>query len=994
VTERVRRVLDLCEMAVARDATERRAFLERECADDEDLRREVEAVLESAAAARGFLTEPIDLGTRLFPGAPGEERLLDPPPHLRSGAVIGPYRIVREIGRGGMGAVFEAVQETLGRHVAVKLLPALFALDPTRLERFHREARAMAKLRHPSIVPVFEVGEAGGVHYYSMELVGGPSLGQVITRTREALQDELTATGAAINDIVYVANAVAQAAAIADGLEAAHRQGLVHRDVKPSNILVDPSGRWVLVDFGLVHDVEAQTITRSGDRMGTLAYMSPEQVLRREVEVDGRTDVYSLSATLYEVLTLEPPFRGASDHALANAIAVDEPPRPHELNSKVNRELETVLLRALEKERDKRYASAADFAADLRRVLDREPIVARPRSRASRLFGRARKHRVKIVAAFLVTLASLLAFVTWQAWPAKRWVLTDLRRLTSDPGLSTEPSLAMDGRFVAYTSDRSGEGQLDIWMDSLHEGESVRLTFHQADDREPSVSPDGQSIAFRSDREGGGIFLIPVEGGEKASIRLVGPKGRNPRFSPDGARIAYWVGEPSSDFGGEVFVTATTGSEQTLRLDVPLGRHPLWCPDGDCVIVVASDTESLTRGGPDWWILTPKTGTVRKTGFLDDLRSEGASRWLRVPPQAWITDAHELVFSLPRHGAPSLFAVTLSKTNDDVIGRPRWIAGTDAGVAASVDSRRNLAFARVDVSADLWSQPIDADTGELTGPLERLTHDLDIEMRPGISADGRLVAFQLVVSDKPDIWTLNVETRVRQRITSDGTALYGTRLNADGSKISFSRPGATVIGDLTTGIMRDYTPSGISYGLSADGSISIKYLDGSADHGLAALDVATGTQTPLVQHARYTLHQGQFSLDGRWLAFNAVADSRSRLFIAPYHPGTTTEEDEWIEVTGGADWADKPRWSPGGDLLYFLSDRDGYFCIYAQALNPQTKRPLGDGLKDVWHLHHHSPSVAIIGMGVADLAVARDKIVLNLGELTGNIWIGKLREDR
>ncbi len=192
---------------------------------------------------------------------------------------LGDYRIIREIGRGGMGTVFEAIQESLGRRVALKILPGNFALDPKRVERFHREARSTAKIHHANIVPVYDVGEADGNHFYSMEFIDGPSLHQVISEARaSAGKTEGSKKDSSTSDPAYISNAVERMAELAEGLEEAHKLGLIHRDVKPSNILVDKSGRWVLVDFGLVHEEAAQTITQSGEMLGTLSYMSPEQV--------------------------------------------------------------------------------------------------------------------------------------------------------------------------------------------------------------------------------------------------------------------------------------------------------------------------------------------------------------------------------------------------------------------------------------------------------------------------------------------------------------------------------------------------------------------------------------------------------------------------------------------------------------------------------------------------------------------------------------------
>jgi len=305
-----------------------------------------------------------------------------------------------------MGAVFEAIQTSLDRRVALKVLPGTFALEPKRIERFLREARATARIHHPSIVPVYEVGEAAGTHFYAMEFVDGPSLERAVPRgarrrgARPRLGDAQTRSASP--------RRCAEMARLADGLHAAHAIGLVHRDVKPSNILVDPGGRWVLVDFGLVHEEAADTLTRSGEMVGTLAYMAPEQVGRRPV--DARCDVYALGATLYEVLTLRPPFTGASEHEVQNAILFKEPVPPRKIDPRLHRDLETIVLRALEKDPDRRYPSAKEMADDLRRFLRYEPIRARPLSLPARAARWLKRHaRAAAAAAAIIVLAGALA---------------------------------------------------------------------------------------------------------------------------------------------------------------------------------------------------------------------------------------------------------------------------------------------------------------------------------------------------------------------------------------------------------------------------------------------------------------------------------------------------------------------------------------------------------------------------------------------------------
>jgi tetratricopeptide (TPR) repeat protein len=366
---------------------------------------------------------------------------------------LGDFEITREIGRGGMGVVYEARQVSLNRRVALKVLGPGLGLTPRAVERFRREAEAAAKLHHTNIVPVYATGEQGGVHYYAMELIDGPSLDAVIRQLRAGDADTPPApTAAAVTGPYVPARATAAApgsgggissgssaerfnraaamvADVADALHHAHQQGVTHRDVKPSNLLLSPEGRLSVTDFGLARMLEQPGMTLTGEFVGTPAYMSPEQVTAGRVPVDHRTDVYSLGATLYELLTLRPPFAADGRDKLLAMVVQKEPAAPRSIDAKVPRDLETVCLKCLEKDPDRRYQSAKELADDLRRYLNRFAILAR---RAGPL-TRARKwvKRNPGVAALLgCLLVAVLAagFFAHQAKKDRDWLREEQRQ--------------------------------------------------------------------------------------------------------------------------------------------------------------------------------------------------------------------------------------------------------------------------------------------------------------------------------------------------------------------------------------------------------------------------------------------------------------------------------------------------------------------------------------------------------------------------------------
>ncbi len=347
---------------------------------------------------------------------------------------IGPYRILSEIGRGGQGAVFLAEDTRLPRKVALKALSSLAALSDRSLARFLREADVASRLDHPCICPVYERGSADGVPYIAMRYVEGESLAMRIGEARR-LQSGLRRTGPVplpeldVSSSTLRAGSIAPAEAgaehrvalkrvlllietVARALHEAHEAGFVHRDVKPSNILVARDGRPAILDFGLAGArIDGfEELTHTGELFGTPAYMSPEQVSGRHEAVDRRTDVYSLGVTLYECLTLRRPFESSTRQELFRSITLEEPSDPRDWNSSIPSEIVAIVGRTLEKEPGRRYATALDLAEDLRRFRSDEPVLARPQTELYRLRKLARRHR-GLVIGLAVAFSMLLVAV-------------------------------------------------------------------------------------------------------------------------------------------------------------------------------------------------------------------------------------------------------------------------------------------------------------------------------------------------------------------------------------------------------------------------------------------------------------------------------------------------------------------------------------------------------------------------------------------------------
>jgi tetratricopeptide (TPR) repeat protein/predicted Ser/Thr protein kinase len=297
---------------------------------------------------------------------------------------LGDYRLLRQVGRGGMGVVYEAWQGSMDRRVALKVLPAGVAADQKTFLRFMREARIAGKIHHENVVPVYGMGVEADTPYYSMEFIDGETLAQVLARRRE------TGETPSPEECYRLAE---EFAAVAEGLEHAHSLGVIHRDLKPSNIIRGREGRLRILDFGLARLATEATLTRSGDVLGTPLYMSPEQAMAKRIPIDHRTDIYSLGATLYEMFAGRPPFEGKDHQDTLSQIIFRDPGPINRVNRGVPRDLETIVLECLRKDPADRYGTAEALAQDLRRFVRGDPIEARPQSGWERAARRLARHR-------------------------------------------------------------------------------------------------------------------------------------------------------------------------------------------------------------------------------------------------------------------------------------------------------------------------------------------------------------------------------------------------------------------------------------------------------------------------------------------------------------------------------------------------------------------------------------------------------------------------
>ncbi len=383
------RINALIEMAEQLPREDRAAWVRNECTDDEEVLREVLQVLESMESAETFLDPPS------FEQVSREVARTAPP---LVGKRLDDFELLKELGHGGMGVVYLAQQISLDRQVAVKLLSATWGATPVQIERFRREALAISKLRHPGVVQILGFGNVDGTWYYAMEYVEGQNLSELMKERDDALAPR---------------EAAELLLPLCRALEYVHSKGIIHRDIKPANILLDVSDEARLVDFGIARDDSQERMTETGERPGSVHYMSPEQVRARREKIDHRTDIYSLGAVLYEMLTGRPPHEGETTLEICESIQKTIPKDVRNLNPAVSRDIATICMHAMRRDPADRYSSAAQMAEDLNNFLEGRSILGRAISRYDRTRAWAANHVALLAIGVILLMGAGSTGVVW-----------------------------------------------------------------------------------------------------------------------------------------------------------------------------------------------------------------------------------------------------------------------------------------------------------------------------------------------------------------------------------------------------------------------------------------------------------------------------------------------------------------------------------------------------------------------------------------------------
>ena len=883
---------------------------------------------------------------------------------VSAGSQFGPYRMIRLLGRGGMGEVYLAQDTRLDRKVALKLLSPQLASDAERVLRFTQEAKAASALNHPNIITIYDIGESNGSPYIATEFIDGETLRQKLG-----------------SGPLPLSQALDYALQTAGALAAAHQAGIIHRDIKPENLMIRADGYVKVVDFGLAKLTErvpdpqddgtvlmSPAVTTCGTVMGTAQYMSPEQA--RGQTVDSRTDIFSLGVVIYEMLAGSAPFVGeTAAHSIVAVLERNPPP----LNG-VSSDLETVVEKCLAKDLSARYESVAVLVKDLKDVIGNQPTmvkhVARP-ARDVHVAPTPTPVKSRSRALLLIPIIAVLAVAAWFGYtrfarpsiPFQNYAIEEL----TDTGKVRSAVISPDGRYVVYTQSEKG-------MDSLYIRQVVAGTNVQIQPagrqryRGLSFSPDGNYLFFVRQEPGvaaATLYRISSLGGEPQKIH--DGVYSSVSFSPDGQRMAY-MGVDTTLTQIQWTTSRMDGSDarilKTTRPPVITTTDPVWSPDGKWIAAAVNNpSPSGYRGAP---VLMPANGGAERT--------LGPARWQAILSLAWTPDSKALLAV----GVTPGVATSTQVWHIPISGAPRQVTNdvSNYTVLSSTADGKALLSVRITILSGLHklniSEPANVQQILATAPYYAGVLGLYW------GSSGKLV-YSAKSGNGIDLWIRDTdESATPKRLTTDNAFAVGPIVTADGKKVIFSstRVSGVVHGwslDIDSADLRQLTSGNgeVINSITPDG----KWIFYTTVGGPEIWKMSADGGTPVKVSERTGVGGPSVSPDGQYLAVRFLdekAGRRARIGIMPAAGGEMVKTFDYpVPTSGGVDW------TPDGSGLVYVATTAGVGQIWLQPFAGGPPRQLTQFTSDTIFGYAFSRDgkqlVLARGSQIADAVLIRQK---------------------